>query len=295
MGERQEIYGMRKNGDLFPAEASISKQKIDGNWLFTAVLRDVTEAKEAREELKRANKELARSNEDLEHFAAVASHDLQEPLRKIRAFGERLGSKYGDELPKRGKDYLDRMQNAASRMSNLIDDLLAFSRVTTRANPFETVELGDVVAQVIDDLVVRIEQTDGHVEIHELPRLDADPVQMRLLFQNLIGNALKFHREGVPPVVEVGLQESNDDRCTVYVQDNGTGFDEKYLDRIFDVFQRLHGRGVYEGTGMGLAICRKIVNRHGGTLDATSTPGEGSRFMVTLPREQAECQSPDCQ
>ena len=293
MGERREIFGLRKNGELFPAEASISKQKIDGAWLYTAVVRDVTTEKEAREELRKANQELERSNSDLEHFAAVASHDLQEPLRKIRAFGERLESKYKADLPSRGRDYLERMQNAAGRMSNLIDDLLAFSRVTTRAKPFETMEVADVVQGVVTDLEVRIEQSKGRVDIGDLPRLDADPMQIRLLFQNLIGNALKFHRPDVPPVVEVGTEQCDEDQCVMYVQDNGTGFDEKYLDRIFDVFQRLHGRGTYEGTGMGLAICRKIVERHGGTLDATSIPGEGSRFVVTLPRKQSECQSPD--
>ena len=290
MGERGQIYGMRKNGKLFPAEASISKQRVNGDWLFTAVLRDVTEERRAREELKRANTELERSNSDLEHFAAVASHDLQEPLRKIQAFGERLESRFGDLLPERGQDYLSRMQNAAGRMSNLIDDLLAFSRVTTRARPFEPLDLTKIVERVLSDLVVRIERTGGEVNIGTLPQIDADPTQMHLLFQNLIGNALKFHREGVPPVVEVGLESSDDDgdRCTIFIQDNGAGFDEKYLDRIFDVFQRLHGRGVYEGTGMGLAIVRKIVERHGGSVTARSTPGEGSRFLITLPVEQSQ-------
>ncbi len=291
MGERGKIFGMRKDGQLFPAEASISKQQIDGEWLFTAVLRDVTEEQHAREALKRSNEELERSNEDLEHFAAAASHDLQEPLRKIQAFGERLHSRFGDGLPERGKDYLDRMQNAAGRMSELIDDLLDFSRITTRAKPFEALDLNAVVDDVISDLEVRIERTQGQIDVKKLPRIDADRIQMRLLFQNLIGNALKFHREGVPPVVEVGTQASTEDDaevCRIYVEDNGAGFDEKYLDRIFDVFQRLHGRGVYEGTGMGLAISRKIVERHNGSITATSTPGEGTRFVVTLPFEQSD-------
>ncbi len=291
MGQRQEIFGVRKNGDLFPAEASISKQRVDGQWRFTAVVRDVTNAKEARDQLRRANEELERSNSELEQFATVASHDLQEPLRKIQAFGERLSSKYGDDLPERGADYLERMCDAAGRMSQLIDDLLAFSRVTTRAKPFESVELEEILEAVITDLEVRIERTGGQVEVEQMPQVEADPTQMRLLFQNLVGNALKFHREGVPPLVRVGCECSGDGPeqvCRIFVQDNGVGFDEKYLDRIFNVFERLHGRGTYEGTGVGLAICQKIVDRHGGELDATSTPGEGSRFVVTLPLKQSD-------
>lgn len=291
MGQRGEIYGLRKNGELFPAEASISKQRVDGVWHFTAVVRDVTGAKQARDQLRQANRELSRSNAELEHFAVAASHDLQEPLRKIRAFGERLESRYRDELPDRGRDYLERMQNAARRMSELIDDLLAFSRVTTRANPFVNIELNKVVDEVLEDLEMRIERTEGCVEVGDLPWIDVDRTQIRLLFQNLIGNALKFHRQDVPPVVEVGVEPSEDENfCRIYVQDNGVGFDEKYLDRIFDVFERLHGRGTYEGTGMGLAISRKIAERHGGTLEATSTPGEGSRFVVSLPRQQPDDQ-----
>ena len=300
MGDRGAIYGLRKNGELFPAEASISKQKIDGEWVFTAIVRDVTEEQAAQHRLKQANEELERSNADLEHFAAVASHDLQEPLRKIQAFGERLQSRFGKSLPERGQDYIDRMQNAAGRMSTLIDDLLAFSRVTTRARPFENLNLSDLIDDVVCDLEMRIEQSQGRVDIGPLPAIDADPIQMRLLFQNLIANGLKFHRQGVPPIVEVGMIENSNEIepsdkpegdpevCRIFVKDNGTGFDEKYLDRIFDVFQRLHGRGVYEGTGMGLAIARKIVERHGGGITATSTPGEGARFIITLPIEQSE-------
>lgn len=287
MGERGQIYGRRKNGEVFPAEASISKQKVDGEWVFTAVIRDVTEQRRAEEELERRNEELRRSNEDLEHFASVASHDLQEPLRKIQAFGERLESRYGDGLPERGQDYLRRMQNAAGRMSTLIQDLLAFSRVTTRAQPFERIDLDEVVARVLSDLEVQIERSEGQVVVGELGRIDADPLQMRLLFQNLISNALKFRRaEEAPRVVVEGMRDG--EQIELRVRDNGVGFEEKYLDRIFDVFQRLHGRGTYEGTGMGLAIARKIVERHGGEITARSVPGEGATFVIILPIEQPE-------
>ena len=292
MGERGQISGRRKSGEIFPADASISKIDVDGKRIYTAVLRDVTERQAAEEALQRQAEELQRSNHELEQFAYVASHDLQEPLRKIQAFGDRLGSRYAGVLDEQGSDYLRRMHSAAERMQTLINDLLTFSRVTTQAQPFARVELARVVREVISDLELRIEQTGAVVEVGELPAVEADPVQMRQLFQNLLSNALKFRREGVPPRVRVSARTftgagAEDGRgaewCEVAVQDNGIGFDEKYLDRIFALFQRLHGRGQYEGTGIGLAICRKIAERHGGTVTARSTPGEGSTFTVTLP------------
>ena len=284
--------------------------------------------------------ELSRSNAELQEFAYVASHDLQEPLRKIQAFGDRLKAKYGEALTDQGRDYLERMQNAAGRMQALIDDLLTLSRVTTRAQPFVFTNLTQVVGEVLSDLEVRIQQTGGRIEVGELPTLDADPIQMRQLLQNLIGNALKFHRDEEPPVIKIYSQSLSDHKqqlrqetaqrghpeddtgtheygktveegtqtrghgdagnclenlsaspclplssssCQIFIEDNGIGFEEKYNSRIFHAFQRLHGRGEYEGTGMGLAICRKIAERHNGSITAKSQPGQGSTFIVTLP------------
>jgi len=230
----------------------------------------------------------------------VASHDLQEPLRKIQAFGDRLQSKCGEGIGERGRDYLERMQNAAQRMQRLINDLLDYSRVTSRAQPFTAVDLDAVIQEVLSDLEVRIEQTKAAVEVGDLPTLEADPRQMQQLLQNLLGNALKFHRPGVPPVVRVfsrsgggeavppGEKTAEDSYCQIIVEDNGIGFEEKYLDRIFKPFQRLHGRSEYEGTGMGLAICHKIVNRHGGHITARSTPEQGTTFIVSLPLKQPQ-------
>ena len=249
--------------------------------------RDELEARveERTAELRLANAQLQRSNHELQDFAYVASHDLQEPLRKIQAFGDRLHAKCGEALSEPGRDYLERMQNAARRMQTLINDLLTFSRVTTKAEPFVAVDLARVVREVVSDLEVRLEQTGGRVEMGDLPTIDADPTQMRQLFQNLIGNALKFHRQEEAPIVRVSGQSRSGPAgaptgnapgpalCQITVADNGIGFDEKYLDRIFHVFQRLHGRSAYEGTGVGLAVCRKIVERHGGSITARSTPG----------------------
>ncbi|WP_341530881.1 PAS domain-containing protein [Nostoc sp. UHCC 0302] len=236
--------------------------------------------------------ELARSNEELQQFAFVASHDLQEPVRKIKTFGERLKAACGDKLTEQERDYLERMQNAALRMQTLIEDLLTLSRVTTRAQPFVWVNLTVIVQEVLSDLEVRIQQTGGRVQIGELPTIQADPLQMRQLLQNLIVNALKFHRPQVPPIVKIYsefLSNQSDkisvvsELCQIIVEDNGIGFEEKYLDRIFNVFQRLHSRHEYEGTGIGLAICRKITERHHGNITAQSKPEQGARFIVTLP------------
>lgn len=232
--------------------------------------------------LSENSENLSRSNRELEDFAYVASHDLQEPLRKIQAFSNLLKSEYAKELGE-GADYVDRMNAAASRMSTLIQDLLAFSRVTTKTNPKLRVDLKDTVADVLLDLESRMEETGGTVIVGQLPTVIADPTHMRQLFQNLLGNALKFHKPDESPTVEISSRSSGD-TCEIRIKDNGIGFDEQYLDKIFSVFQRLHGRDSYEGTGIGLAVCRKIVERYGGTITATSEKHKGSTFIIRLPR-----------
>ena len=239
------------------------------------------------EQETRQRQELALSNEELQQFAFIASHDLQEPLRKIKTFGDRLKATCGDSLSKQAQDYLERMQSAVRRMQALIEDLLTLSRITTRAQPFVSVNLTHVAQDVISDLEVLIQQTKGHVEVSNLPTIQADPLQMHQLLQNLIGNALKFHRPEASPIVKiyssVNKVVDGTEFCQIIVQDNGIGFDEKYLERIFSVFQRLHGRTEYEGTGIGLAICRKIAERHQGSITATSRLRQGTSFIVTLP------------
>lgn len=257
-------------------------------------LREANETLEHRiklrtRELEKSNNELQRSNRELEDFAYVASHDLQEPLRKIQAFSNLVESEYGGQLGE-GKDYVRRMRNAANRMSVLIQDLLSFSRVTTKAQAFRSINLDTIASEAISDLQARIDETGGEVKFQDLGTIDADPVQMRQLLQNLIGNGLKFHKPDIPPVVTVSTEakkspSGKSETCILKVVDNGVGFDEKYLDRVFAVFQRLHGRDTYEGTGIGLAVCRKIAERHGGSITAKSTLGNGATFIVKLPRK----------
>ncbi len=238
------------------------------------------------ENIQRHSQELARSNQDLQDFAFAASHDLQEPLRKIQTFSDQLQARYAGQLDERGMDYLRRMQQAATRMQTLIVDLLAYSRVTTQARPFTTVNLNHVLTAVLNDLDMRIEETGAAVQVDTLPTIEADETQMEQLFLNLLSNALKFTTAGIPPVIHIQTSAITRTTCTITVGDNGIGFEEKYLDRIFGVFQRLHGRQEYSGTGVGLAICQKIVKRHSGTITATSAPHAGATFIITLPLRQ---------
>ena len=280
---------------------SIFQQAENANTVLQA---EVNERKKTAAALKQRAHELARSNEELEQFAYVASHDLQEPLRKVKAFGDRLKTKYGDRLKTkygealddRGRDYIGRMQDAAERMQMLIGSLLTFSRVGTSGEPFTRVDLDDVVRDIVSDFEVSIREAGARVTTVDLPTIEADPLQMRQLLQNLIGNALKYRRKGVPPAVEISakiLPNGAPDRegiaakeCRIFVKDNGIGFEDQYMERIFGIFQRLHGRDEYDGTGIGLAIARKIVDRHGGSIAAESRSGEGSTFIVTLPMNQ---------
>lgn len=295
---------VRKDGAAFPVEY-VRSPIMEKDRLVGAVVmfKDITERKRTEEALARKAAELSRSNNELEQFAYVASHDLQEPLRKIQAFGDRLKTKCDAVNLQEGRDYLERMQSAAARMQTLINDLLTFSRVISASQPFVQVDLGAVTKEVLTDLEVRIEQTKAKVEVGSLPTIDADPLQMRQLLQNLIGNALKFQTPGTQPVIKVQAQIQKDplggvdgepghDLCELTIQDNGIGFEEKYIDKIFAVFQRLHGRNEYEGTGVGLAVCRRITDRHGGTINARSKLGEGATFIVTLPVRQTKKEAP---
>ncbi len=220
---------------------------------------------------------------EMQEFAFVASHDLQEPLRKIQAFGSMLSNKCKNTLNDEGQDCLTRLMNAASRMSSLLKSLLDYSRIATRANPFDLADLGELVRDAVDDLMPSIKKSGGSIEIGNLPIIHADVAQMRQIFRNLINNAIKFRTENEPPHVQIYSNIENG-ICRIFIQDNGIGIKQEYIDLIFKPFQRLHGNGApYEGTGMGLAICRKILDYHGGSIKVTSIPGEGSTFIIEVP------------
>ena len=247
---------------------------------------DITDRVEAERTISSYAKELERSNIALGDFAHIASHDLQEPLRKIIIFSDRLNFKFKD-MDEAGKEYIHRMQNAATRMQKLINDLLEYSMLGAKEESFSVTDLKQIVFDVLDDLEVQIKSTKGTVNIESLPTLDANPNQMHKVFQNLISNALKYHKNGTPPIINLSSINLDDEgHFEIRVQDNGIGFDEKYTERIFKPFERLHGRSVFEGTGMGLAICEKIVRHHRGYITVESQPQKGSTFIVTLPQQQ---------
>jgi len=297
LGRRTEVTVSRANGEVFPAELAMVLSQEGGAPVMTLFVRDISLRKKADEDQARYAAELERSNRELEQFAYVASHDLQEPLRKIRTFGDRLEVKCGDLLDETARDCVQRMQKAAARMQELIEGLLMFSRITSRARDFAVVDLAEVARGVVGDLEAQIERVGGRVEVGNLPKIQAEPLQIRQLLQNLTANALKFRRPDEPPVVKIdgryvqrraqqpGAPPAGE-QCRITVEDNGIGFDEQYRERIFGLFQRLHPRDEYEGAGIGLALCRKIVECHGGTISARSTPGKGSVFEVLLPVRQ---------
>jgi PAS domain S-box-containing protein len=289
----------------------IRDEDPDGNlgpivrWVGTATDIEAQKQQEAEldrqvqartEQLNTMILDLERSNQSLQQFAYVASHDLQEPLRKIQSFGDILKNQYGDRLDE-GADLLARMQSASARMSALIRDLLAYSRISTQPETTEAVSLPDVVQTVLTDLELVIAETGASVIVDGLPTVPGDRLQLGQLVQNLVSNALKFRRPGVSPVVRVTARtvaatdlppnvrpaRVAEAYYQMDVADNGIGFDEKYADRIFQVFQRLHGRNEYAGTGIGLAICEKVAANHGGAIMAHSQPGAGASFSVYLP------------
>jgi signal transduction histidine kinase len=262
----------RSNGELNVAHTRLG-EAVDE----LAAANDALER--SNDELERQAEELLRSNAELDQFASIASHDLQEPLRKVRTFTERISDTEAENLSERGADYLRRANASAERMQTLIEDLLRFSRVSTQGQPFSQVDLSKITDDVLDDLSEQVSRTGARIEVGPLPTLSADGPQMRQLMQNLISNALKFDS-----TVESGW-------ATITVADNGIGFDPQYSRRIFRVFERLHGRGAYPGTGIGLALCRKIAERHGGTVVADGVPGQGATFTVTMQTQRTEAVS----
>lgn len=241
-------------------------------------------------------RQLEASNEELERFAFVASHDLQEPLRKIQSFSNLITDRYGHLFDTNSTMYMGKITNSAQRMSKLIKDLLNFSRISNHQDNFKSVPLGDIVQRILDDQELRIKGLDVRIEVASLPIVPAVPSQMDHLFNNLISNALKFIRSDVQPVLRIQAKAVNGEDyhglipgepyVQITVEDNGIGFDEKYREHIFKVFQRLHGKSAFDGTGIGLAICKRVVLYHNGYITAYSQPNQGSTFVVVLPERQ---------
>lgn len=279
-----------KNGQPIPIESASSPIDPNDKSIGAVVtFRDVTNRKRDELALRRYAQELKRSNSELQEFAYAASHDLQEPLRKIQAFGERLNNKCYDALDETGRHYLERMVDASTRMRRLIDDLLSYSRVNSKTTNFLAVDLSAVVADVLSDLEPRINAEEAKIRVSDLPAIEADPGQMHQLFLNLLANALKFRRPGVLPSISIeGSVEvgENGAMARIAVADNGVGFEPRHAERIFGMFERLHGRDEFDGTGVGLATCRKIAERHAGELTAWGEPDAGAVFTLLLPVRQ---------
>ena len=284
-----EGWRIRKDGSLFWASVVITalhdeKGDIVG---FSKVTRDLTERKHAEDMLHRKNKELERINQELSSFAYIASHDLQEPLRKIQTFLSRIAEMEKDNLSEKSRDYFKRIENAGQRMQQLIEDLLSYSRARPDESKMEDVDLKSILKDVLKNLSQSIEEKNATVSLDQLPVIKGLRFQLQQLFTNLISNALKFSKADTPPALAVRMLESEpcgDKNCFhIVVEDNGIGFEDEYKEKIFELFQRLHGRSEYAGTGIGLAIVKKIVENHHGNIYATSIPSVGSQFHLLLP------------
>ena len=248
-------------------------------------IRTAEERRRSAEELKQYASRLEVTNQELQDFSFIAAHDLQEPLRKIQTFCDITQTRCGPMLDSSGREYLDRIINSASRMRQLLHDLLQFSRVATKPKPFEKADLNLLAHGAAAVLQAQLTESGGNIVIEDLPVIEADTGQMLQLFQNLIGNALRYRGNDRPNIKICSIIDEQ--ACEIRVEDNGIGFDQKFAERIFKPFQRLHGPNAYDGTGMGLALCRKIAERHGGTIRADSEPGKGSTFIVRLPIHQS--------
>ncbi|MDX2003586.1 MAG: ATP-binding protein [Chitinophagales bacterium] len=270
------------------------KDKTGKPNLLIGTIQDITQQKETEIELAQKAKELERSNAELEMFAYAASHDLQEPLRKIRSFADRLSEGFHEVLGVKGLDYLERMNSASLRMQKLIEDLLNYSRLSKNKDDFEPTDMNTLVNEVVSDLEISIQQKQASIHTDSIPEIEVIPSQMRQLFTNLLSNALKFTDANVQPIISIQASEilydtglgSSQKCCKLVIKDNGIGFDEKFSDKIFILFQRLHGRSEYEGTGIGLALVKKIIDNHHGTIVANSTLGKGTTFTIILPISQ---------
>lgn len=294
LSNKFNFTGIRKNRDEIPIELTLNYYEKDDNIYVMVIIEDLTSLKSAEDQLKQAYAELKkstikikRSNTELEHFAYVASHDLQEPLRMITSYSKLLKDGYHDKFDQNGREFLNFIIDGTERMKELINGLLDYSRLNTSEQGFEMVNMNNMIEQVLDNLSESIKDTGAEIEVHELPSMTGDRIQLIRLFQNLIQNAIKFRRDTQSPKITVETEERSDE-WIFSVIDNGIGIREKHKKRIFMIFQRLHLDDEYMGTGMGLAICKKIVERHGGNIWVESKVGRGSSFKFSIPKKLNE-------
>ncbi|OGP86892.1 MAG: hypothetical protein A2031_06185 [Deltaproteobacteria bacterium RBG_19FT_COMBO_43_11] len=274
---------IRCDGSAFDTELTFNAIALKGQKYFQAIIRDITERKQAAEQMKKLTQELERSNTDLAQFAYVASHDLQEPLRMVTSFVQLLQKRYQGKLDKDADEFISYAVDGASQMQRLINDLLKYSRVGTHGKKLEPTNCNIVVTHAISNLSKTIKEADAVINIDHLPTISADYTQLVQLFQNLISNAIKYHGKKQPEILIRAINKG--DNWLFSVRDNGIGIDKDYIDKIFVIFQRLHNKSKYPGTGIGLSICKKIVERHGGRIWVESKLGQGSTFYFTIPNK----------
>ncbi|SDW98911.1 sensor histidine kinase [Marinobacter mobilis] len=285
--QRQDALALGEGGRQLPVEVGVNPLEAGEGAPMVVSLEDTTERQQHETRQREYTEALKRSNEELEQFAFIASHDLREPLRKLLSFTQLLTSGRYGQFDEKGQQFVSYIRDAAERMDALLSSLLKYSRVISQGNPFESVDLNDVVRDVQKDLQLSIAEAGVNIHVQALGTVFGDAVQLRQLFQNLISNSIRYRREGVLPEVSITGEPLANARYRLSVKDNGIGFDMKYKDQIFEIFKRLHGRSEYEGTGVGLAICRKIVMRHNGTIAVESVPGKGAEFTIVLPTDRS--------